>query len=62
MPSSCSNGEATHMEHIHSENHQELTDGVTSMETSAEHASMELHSLDETGVGSKKTGRRGYVI
>ncbi|XP_021296393.1 protease Do-like 7 isoform X1 [Herrania umbratica] len=54
LPSSGVNGEATHMEHIHQDNHQELTDGVTSMETSCEHASAELRSRDETGIGSKK--------
>ncbi|XP_022727837.1 protease Do-like 7 isoform X1 [Durio zibethinus] len=54
MPSSGVNGEDTHMEHIHQDNHQELTDGVTSTETSCEHASVELHSQDETGIGSKK--------
>ena len=54
LPSSGVNGEATHMEHIHQDNHQELTDGVTSMETSCEHASVELHSQDEKGIGSKK--------
>ncbi|XP_022771939.1 protease Do-like 7 [Durio zibethinus] len=52
--SSAVNGEATHMEHIDQDNHQKLTDGVTSMETSCEHASEELHSQDETGIGSQK--------
>ncbi|XVF31696.1 hypothetical protein REPUB_Repub17cG0014300 [Reevesia pubescens] len=54
MPSSVVNGEATPMEHIHQDSHQELIDDVTSMETSSEHASAELHSQDETGIGSKK--------
>ncbi|XWS30802.1 hypothetical protein CRYUN_Cryun23aG0021300 [Craigia yunnanensis] len=54
LPSSGINGETTHMEHIHQDNHQVLTDGVTSMETSCEHASAELHSQDETGIGLKK--------
>ncbi|GMI73932.1 DegP protease 7, degradation of periplasmic proteins 7 [Hibiscus trionum] len=54
MPSSGVNGEATHMEHIHQINHQELTDGVSSMETCYEHTSAELHSENEAGIGSKK--------
>ncbi|XWS75557.1 hypothetical protein CRYUN_Cryun01aG0100500 [Craigia yunnanensis] len=54
LPSSVVNGEATHMEHIHQDNHQELTDGVTSMETSCELASAELHSQDEKGIESRK--------
>ncbi|XVF20639.1 hypothetical protein REPUB_Repub12eG0018500 [Reevesia pubescens] len=53
-PSSGVNGKATHMEHIHQDNHQEVTDGVTCMETNCEHASAELHSQDEKGIGSKK--------
>ncbi|XWS50905.1 hypothetical protein CRYUN_Cryun12cG0130500 [Craigia yunnanensis] len=47
MPSSGVNGEATHMEHIHQDNLQELTDGITSMDTSYEHAFVELHFRDE---------------
>ncbi|MBA0560612.1 hypothetical protein Golob_017498, partial [Gossypium lobatum] len=47
------NVEATHMEHIHEDNHQGLTDGATSMETSSEHASAVLHFQNETGTGSK---------
>ncbi|TYH44292.1 hypothetical protein ES332_D11G184300v1 [Gossypium tomentosum] len=47
------NVEATHMEHIHEDNHQGLTDDATSMETSSEHASAVLHSQNETGTGSK---------
>ncbi|XP_017630651.1 protease Do-like 7 isoform X1 [Gossypium arboreum] len=47
------NVEATPMEHIHAYNHQGLTDGATSMETSSEHASAVLHSQNETGTGSK---------
>ncbi|KAE8660747.1 Protease Do-like 7 [Hibiscus syriacus] len=54
MPSSGVNGEATHMEHIHQINRQELTDGVSSMETCYEHASAELHSENEAGICSKK--------
>ncbi|OMO95687.1 hypothetical protein COLO4_15722 [Corchorus olitorius] len=54
LPLSGVNGQATHMEHLHHDKHQELTDGVTSMETSCEHATGELHSRDETGIGSKK--------
>ncbi|TYJ09962.1 hypothetical protein E1A91_A11G175200v1 [Gossypium mustelinum] len=42
------NVEATPMEHIHAYNHQGLTDGATSMETSSEHASAVLHSQNET--------------
>ena len=34
-------GELVHMEHMHQRNNQELTDGVTSMETACEHASAE---------------------
>ncbi|TYI01177.1 hypothetical protein ES332_A11G183900v1 [Gossypium tomentosum] len=42
------NVEATPMEHIHAYNHQGLTDGATTMETSSEHASAVLHSQNET--------------
>ncbi|XVE72190.1 hypothetical protein DITRI_Ditri11bG0019100 [Diplodiscus trichospermus] len=55
LPSAGVNGEATNMEHIYEDNHQELTDDVTSMETSSEHASAEFHSQDETVTGSKKS-------
>ncbi|KAE8666947.1 Protease Do-like 7 [Hibiscus syriacus] len=58
MPSSSVNGEATHMEHILQIN-QELTDGVSSMETCYEHASAELHSENEAGICSKKRRVRG---
>ncbi|KAH1108352.1 hypothetical protein J1N35_012120 [Gossypium stocksii] len=54
IPSSGVNGKATHMEHVHQVNHQELTDGVSSMETCCEHASAELNSHNEAGIGSKK--------
>ncbi|XP_020414945.1 protease Do-like 7 isoform X1 [Prunus persica] len=40
--------------HIHRDSHEELTDGVASMETSYEHASEEAHSRDEFDAGTKK--------
>nr|KJB22750.1 hypothetical protein B456_004G064500 [Gossypium raimondii] len=54
IPSSGVNGKATHMEHVNQVNHQELTDGMFSMETCCEHASAELNSHNEAGIGSKK--------
>ncbi|KAE8676823.1 Protease Do-like 7 [Hibiscus syriacus] len=54
MPSSGLNGEASHLEHRHQINRHELIDGVSSMETCYEHASAELHSENEAGIGSKK--------
>ncbi|KDP22648.1 hypothetical protein JCGZ_02490 [Jatropha curcas] len=47
-------GGATHMEHVNQGDNPELTDGVTSMETSFEHSSVEPHSRDESDVGTKK--------
>jgi hypothetical protein len=41
------------MEHIHQSNNQELTDGVTSMETNCEDASDEARPQDDP-VGTKK--------
>ncbi|GAV73129.1 PDZ_1 domain-containing protein/PDZ_2 domain-containing protein/Trypsin_2 domain-containing protein [Cephalotus follicularis] len=46
-------GEAPCMEHVHRTNSQGLSDGVTSMETSCEHASEEP-ARDESDLGSKK--------
>ncbi|XP_034207246.1 protease Do-like 7 isoform X4 [Prunus dulcis] len=40
--------------HIHHDSHEELTDGVASMETSYEHASEGAHSRDEFDAGTKK--------
>ncbi|CAB4273735.1 unnamed protein product [Prunus armeniaca] len=40
--------------HIHRDSHEELTDGVASMETSYEHASEGAHSRDEFDAGTKK--------
>ncbi|KAL6286774.1 hypothetical protein ACE6H2_011164 [Prunus campanulata] len=40
--------------HIHRNSHEELTDGVASMETSYEHASEGAHSRDEFDAGTKK--------
>ncbi|TXG69965.1 hypothetical protein EZV62_004900 [Acer yangbiense] len=68
LPSSCINGKAenltsqvvslygepVHMEHMHQGDNQGLTDGVTSMETTDEHASEESHSRDESDGGRKK--------
>lgn len=42
------------MGHIHRDSHEELTDGVASMETSYEHASEGAHSRDEFDAGTKK--------
>ncbi|XP_065849796.1 protease Do-like 7 isoform X2 [Euphorbia lathyris] len=50
----CLSKEATHMQQSNQGSNPELTDGVTSMETSDEHASGELHSRDESDVGTKK--------
>lgn len=47
-------GELVHMEHMHQRNNQELTDGVTSMETACEHASAESISRGESDNGRKK--------
>lgn len=46
--------EATCMGHRHHDSHPEVTDGVTSMETSYGHASEEVHSRDEFDVEAKK--------
>ncbi|KAG4186585.1 hypothetical protein ERO13_A08G052700v2 [Gossypium hirsutum] len=54
IPSSGVNGKATRMEHVNQVNHQELTDGLSSMETCCEHSSAELNSHNEAGIGSKK--------
>ncbi|PQM43045.1 protease Do-like 7 isoform X1 [Prunus yedoensis var. nudiflora] len=40
--------------HMHRDSHEELTDGVASMETSYEHASEGAHSRDEFDAGTKK--------
>uniref|UniRef100_A0A5B6ZRJ1 Putative protease Do-like 7 isoform X1 n=1 Tax=Davidia involucrata TaxID=16924 RepID=A0A5B6ZRJ1_DAVIN len=53
-PVSSDTGEATLMEHMHLDINQELTDGVTSMETSYEHAAEGPHYRDESDVGTKK--------
>ncbi|XVF71458.1 hypothetical protein PTKIN_Ptkin12aG0039200 [Pterospermum kingtungense] len=62
LPSSGVNGEATDKEHRHQDNHQELTDVATSMETSCEDASAELRSQDETVNSEKKTATENAVL
>ncbi|KAA8547739.1 hypothetical protein F0562_004168 [Nyssa sinensis] len=47
-------GEATLMEHMHLDMNQELTDGVTSMETSYEHVAEGPHCQDDSDFGTKK--------
>lgn len=42
------------MGHVHRDSCQELTDGVTGMETNYEHSSEEAHSRDEFDVEAKK--------
>ncbi|XP_044468073.1 protease Do-like 7 [Mangifera indica] len=49
-----SSGEPVHIERMHQGNFQELTDGVTSMETASGNASMESNSQDESDSGGKK--------
>ncbi|KAL5811752.1 hypothetical protein ACOSQ3_026702 [Xanthoceras sorbifolium] len=47
-------GEPVDMEHMHQGDNQSLTDEVTSMGTTDEHASEESHSRDESDGGRKK--------
>lgn len=49
------------MEHVHQGDHQGCTDGVTSMETTDEHDSEELHSRDEADGGRKKPRVEEFV-
>ncbi|KAF5749985.1 protease Do-like 7 isoform X1 [Tripterygium wilfordii] len=49
-----SSGGASCVEHIHYSNIHELTDGITSMETSYEHGSEEISSRDKTDIETKK--------
>ncbi|KAJ0043731.1 hypothetical protein Pint_18629 [Pistacia integerrima] len=54
-------GEPVHMEHKHQGTDQELTDGVTSMETASGDASIESHSRDESDSGRKKRRVEEYA-
>ncbi|KAJ4706942.1 protease Do-like 7 [Melia azedarach] len=54
-------GEPVHMEHMHQGNKQELTDGVTSMDTANEHGSAESHSQHESDGGRKKRRVEEYA-
>ncbi|GFY84765.1 DegP protease 7 [Actinidia rufa] len=45
---------ASLMEHMHQDNHQELIDGVSSMETSSEHVAEGPNSRDDLDIGTKK--------
>ncbi|KAK6913564.1 PDZ-like domain [Dillenia turbinata] len=47
-------GEVSLLEHVHLNNNQELSDGVTSMEASYELVPEEPHSRDDTDAGTKK--------
>ncbi|KAF5747459.1 DegP protease 7 isoform 1 [Tripterygium wilfordii] len=49
------------LEHIHHGTNHELTDGITSMETSYEHGSEENSSRDETDVEAKKRRVEGNL-